>query len=187
MTQQRLEQTPSSTDVMAIYDQKYTQLFQQARIMEISVACPSKVMDHPIESGYETSDAIIMQPEKLEIKMILTGSVLTDVYENIRKAHRTGQFLFITTRATSYENHIIDDYNHVETTQIFDGIAITLKTRGVIIVTAQVSQRVNNPIKKADTKTQDRSTIQPTPVDTKKPPASSSLSNAASWDRVKYF
>lgn len=156
------------SDLVGVFNQEgFTQLFQQARPIELRVKEKAKVMKHPIETGSVITDHEIFEPVEIEMDFLLTngggiaGNILNaskgngltsgvqSLYQQIRTYYTSGIILMIQTRAATYKNMIIDDIVHKESSEMFDSLLIRVMFQEVQFVTAQYAtlppSSVKNP------------------------------------------
>lgn len=144
------------TDVIGVFNQQgFSQLFQQARPLELRIKEMAKVMQHPIETGSVITDHEIFLPQEVEIDFLLTngGGIAGDVlsviqgngltsgvqslYQQIRTYYTSGILMTIHARSGTYNNMIIYDIAHKESAEMFDSLHVKVKFRQVQFVTAQ--------------------------------------------------
>ncbi len=125
------------TDTIAIFDKNFNQVFIGARPLKGSVAEPSKLMEHPLETGAVVSDHRIILPVETTIAMMLSPDEYRQTYQRIRQAYYAGAQYTVQTKTGGYQNMVIADMPHEESADVFDTVAITLKFREVQFVSAQ--------------------------------------------------
>lgn len=124
-------------DDIAIYDSDFGQVFRSARPLKAQISEPSKLMEHPLETGAVVADHRIVLPTETVVSMILDADNYRQTYQRIRQAYQSGTQYTVQMRAGGYKNMVIADMPHEESTDVFDTIAITLKFREVQFVSAQ--------------------------------------------------
>jgi hypothetical protein len=137
-------------DVVGIYDENFTQLFETARAIKASVKEDSKLMEHPVETGATITDFSIVLPVEIELALIAPGvDAYRAVYGQIRRAFTSRTVLVVQTWTGLYQNMLIQSMPHEEEPALADAIAIALKLKEVQIVEAQYAslpaRRVRNP------------------------------------------
>jgi hypothetical protein len=152
-----------AVDTVAIFDQNYNQLFQQAKSIKVVVKENSKLMQHPLESGAIITDHRIILPIEIEMSLILASSDYSDVYKSIRQYYYNATLLVIQTRTGIYENQLIEAIPHEEDPDMYDAITIALSLKQVFYVSAQYAVSPKYP---SDSNTQDRGAQQGTPATT---------------------
>ena len=124
-------------DDIAIYDSDFGQVFRSARPLKGSISEPSKLMEHPLETGAVVVDHRIVLPTEVVVAMVLDADNYRQTYQRIRQAYRDGTQYTVQMRAGGYKNMVIADMPHEENVDMFDTIPLTLKFREVQFVTAQ--------------------------------------------------
>lgn len=161
----------TTIDVVGVYDDTGTQIFKKARPINGSIKSDSKLMEHPLENGASVIDHKILNPIEIELKFIVSGRDFQDVYEEIRQVYESSDILTITTKASIYESQIVKSMPHVEVSEIYNGIELTFTTLQARFITPESEEATSSPGRPADSKTKDRSKIQPinsTPTDESK-------------------
>ena len=97
----------ASADVVAVFDQDFNQVFENARPIKAAVNEESKIMDHPLETGATISDHQIFLPIGIELSLILSRDDYRSVYQQIKQLFRTNSILTVQTRTDSYPNMLI--------------------------------------------------------------------------------
>lgn len=144
-------------DTVAVYDSNYVQVFSKARPLKAEINEDSKVFEHPLEDGTEIVDHRIVLPVEIELSLILTSFDYQDVYQEIKQIFLDADLLIISTRAGTYENQIIQSMPHVETSDVYNGLLMTLKTKQADFVTSETSIA---PILSSDSSTTDKGLVQ---------------------------
>lgn len=152
-----------AVDTVAIFDQNYNQLFQQAKSIKVVVKENSKLMQHPLETGAIITDHRIILPIEIEMSLILASSDYADVYKSIRQYYYNATLLVIQTRSGIYQNQLIEAIPHEEDPDMYDAITIALSLKQVFYVSAQYAVAPKYP---SDSNTQDRGTQQGNPATT---------------------
>jgi hypothetical protein len=154
----------ASSDVVAIFDQNFVQLFALARPLKATVKEDSKVMEHPLETGATVVDHSIILPVEIELSLIPTRGEYRDVYQRIRQAFRNRDLLVVQTKTGLYENQLIQSCPHEEDPEQFDTIAIALKLKEAQFIQPQFNKlapkQVRNP---SNASTVDKGQQQPKP------------------------
>jgi hypothetical protein len=145
------------SDSVAIFDQDYQQLFQDARALKATVKEEAKLMEHPVESGATIVDHRIILPVEIELALILTSGAYQNTYNQIRDYYYNGTLLTIQTKSGIYQNQLIQSMPHEEDPSQYDVLTLILSTKQVIFVTAQYGTTPKNA---ANTNTVDRGTQQ---------------------------
>lgn len=137
-----------SADVVAIYDQNFTPIFQTARPMKATVDETVKPMEHPVETGAVITDHFIVNPTNIELPVILTALEYTNVYAQLAQAMRAGTLVNVQTRTALYQNMMIAEIPHEEEPDLFNVIAMSVKFHEVQMVTAQYGALPPQAVKK---------------------------------------
>lgn len=139
-----------SADAVAVFDEGFNQVFENARPIKAKVYESAKVMEHPVETGVMVTDHRVINPVEIELSLILTALDYRSVYQQIKQIYRDATLLTVQTKTDSYLNMIISDMPHDEDPDLFDAIAIAVKLKEVLYVTAQFgtlpASRVANPV-----------------------------------------
>lgn len=155
-------------DVVGIYDQTFTQVFDLARPIKATVKEDSKLMEHPVETGATITDFSIILPVEIELSIIAVGiSEYRETYGKIKQAFLSRTLFSVQTWTGLYQNQIIQSLPHEEDPALSDAITIALKLKEVQIVEAQYlalpARKVRNP---ANASTVDKGQQQPTTAST---------------------
>lgn len=126
-----------ATDVVAVLDSNFNQLFQLARPMKCNVNVQSKLMSHPVENGSLITDFRIVLPTEIELGMIIGGDEYRSVYQEIKTAYLNADALIIQTRADTYLNMVIEAIPHDESPDMFDAIPVALRFKEAILINVQ--------------------------------------------------
>lgn len=131
-----------TTDVVGVFDDNFNPLFQGAKPIKAAINESTKVMEHPVETGITITDHKIVQPVEIQLSLILpsgsryAGQTYRSVYQQIKQAYLKGTLLTVQTKATTYRNMIISDMPHDEDPEMYDAIALAVKLKEVLFVTA---------------------------------------------------
>ena len=136
-------------DVVAVYNQTFTQLFKTAHQMKAVVNESAKVMEHPVESGATITDFRIINPVEIELSLLLDGADFKDTYNAIKQEFLKSSLLVVQTKTASYKNMMIQAMPHVEEPAIFDTVTIGLKLKEVKLVEAQFGTLPPQAVKSA--------------------------------------
>lgn len=116
------------TDVVGIFDsQSMRQLFQNARPMGARVNPSSTIFRHPLEVGSTISDHKIINPTEIELSLIIPAEFYNSTYQQILVAFETSQLLTVQTRASVYQNMVIQAPPHNEDPEMYDVIQLGLR------------------------------------------------------------
>lgn len=165
---------PTSTkaaDVVAVLNgETFEQVFPDARPLTASIFEVADVMEHPIEDGSKIADHVVFQPVEIDLPLLVVGDV-SSVFAQVRQVFRDRTMLTVQTRAASYDNMLIFEMPHDETAEMLDGVAIAVRLRQAIIVTAQYGGKAPLPPKKVKAKRQASTVKRGTQQPAKPPPA----------------
>lgn len=164
------------TDVMAVYTQDYTQVFQKARPLKASIKIDSKLMEHPIETGATTTDHRIILPVEIELPLLLPNNTYRESYQEILQLFNNATLLLVQTRTTLYSNQLIQALPYEETPEMFDAVTLILRLKQVQFSSAQFSDFTPSNPNKSSTK--DKGNIQPKEVPKNK---DSAISDLTGW------
>lgn len=132
--------TPTSAqDVVAVLAADFSQVFRDARAIKASVGRTSKAMEHPLETGATIIDHRIINPNTVDLSMVIARANYKAVYQQIENLFRRGELLTVQTRVSSFSNMLIEKMPHEETAEVFDGITIALGLKEARLVQAQFS------------------------------------------------
>lgn len=138
-----------AADVVAIYGDGFSQVFNNGRPIKAMVRESSKVMEHPIETGATITDFRIILPIEIELSLIINTTDYVSAYEQIRNAYLKATLLTVQTRTGTYDNMLIQEMPHDEDPDMFDVVALALKLKEAQFVTAQFdtlpASNVENP------------------------------------------
>lgn len=154
----------AAQDVIAVLTTTgFNQVFANARALKLSIAEDSKVMEHPLEDGTTVTDHRIINPVSAELSAICASVDYPSVYQQIKDLFRRGELLTVQTRVDSYSPMIIEKIPHEETSDVFDGIAISITLKQAKFVTPQYSALPPRKVAaKKDSDTAKRGQQQPT-------------------------
>lgn len=156
-----------AVDVVGVFDEDFNQLFPDARAIRALVREGSKLMRHPVESGVTITDHRILNPNEVQLSVILRPENYTDTFQDIRAKYLEAKVLSVQTKTGSYSNMLIEDMPHDETSDMADTVAIGLKLTEVQFVTAQYAQLPEKQVKKksnaSTVKTGQKQASTPTP------------------------
>jgi hypothetical protein len=128
--------TPPTDDVCLLDANTFAQLVEPARPVRLSVKEHSKVMEHPIETGATITDFTITLPVEISMTLILTMGGYRGVFQQLQQLHQSATLLIVQTRTTSYAPMLIAEMPHEETTDMVDGVTVSLRLKQVLLVTA---------------------------------------------------
>src|ERR1700761_9421556 len=127
----------ASSDVVGVFDANFNQLFPLGRPIKARVHPFSRLMDHPVETGFITTDHRIVLPTEISLILVLTSAQYRSVYQQINQIFVSAPILSVQTKATTYQNMIIQEIPHEEDPSMFDSIEMEVKLRQAQIVSSQ--------------------------------------------------
>jgi hypothetical protein len=127
----------AASDVVGVFDQNFNQVFSTARPVKATVRETSKPMEHPVEQGTVVTDHRIINPNEIELSMILPAGEYRPVYQQIKQYFNSAQLLNVQTRTDTYPNMFIIELPHEEDAEMFDTIPLGIKMKQVLIVSTQ--------------------------------------------------
>lgn len=130
----------NAQDVVAVLKSDFSQVFEKARAIKISINRSSKAMEHPLETGATITDHRIIMPNTAEMSLILASDDYKSVYQQIRDLFINGELLTVQTRVDSFTNMLIEKMPHEETGEMFDAVAVGLSLKEALFVTPQFSK-----------------------------------------------
>jgi hypothetical protein len=132
-------------DVVALYTQKFVQLFPSAKIMHANIRQRSQVMEHPLETGSIIIDHSIILPTEIDLSIILESADYKNVYAQINQYFQARTLVLVQTRAGVYENQIIMEIPHEENSEMINAIIMGIKLKEVQIEGGTTGNFVQNP------------------------------------------
>lgn len=125
--------TVTVTDVVGLFDKDFKQLVPEGRPLKATVTQPSKVMEHPLETGATVADHRVFQPVEIELTLVIPFVN----FQRLRAIYKQAETITVRTNAGTFENMVIETLPHDETTDVFDKIATAVKLREVVFVDTQ--------------------------------------------------
>ena len=145
------------TDVVAVLNSSFTQVFTGAGIIKAEVRKNSKVMSHPVENGQTIEDEIVLQPTEINLSIVLNPSTYKSTYNEIKGLYDKREILTVQTKVESYASMVIEELPHDEDGSIFDTIALGIRLKEVRFVEteyeAYTPTKVRNPADASNKKT----------------------------------
>jgi hypothetical protein len=147
----------AAVDVVGVFDDAFNQVFERARPIKAMIKESAKPMEHPVESGSTITDHRIINPVEITLFVILAADDYRSVYEQIKAYFLKSILLTVQTRTGIYKNQFVMEMPHDEDPEMFDTVALSIKTKEVLLVDAQAGRMtvgtVRNP---ANASTADR-------------------------------
>jgi hypothetical protein len=125
-------------DSVAVLD-GFTQIFEAARPMRATVRQPSRLLDHPIETGQVITDYSINLPVEIDLTVIVQAQDYRSTYAEIYQYFQTKGLLTVQLKTANYANMVIADIPHEETTQLYDAFQMVIKFRQILVNQAATS------------------------------------------------
>lgn len=126
-----------AVDVVGVYDENFSQLITTARPMRASIQPNAKVMEHPVESGGVVTDWRVILPIEITLTMFLAGEDYQSVYKTIESMFAGTTLVTIQTKSGVYPNMLLAGMPHEETPDEYDMLAVGLRFREALLVSAQ--------------------------------------------------
>ena len=134
--------TPSSIpfaqnlDVVAILDaDSMQQVFADARPLKAAVRETSRVMFHPAETGVQLADHHIINPNEIDVPLMISAANYASMYQQIKAAFVASTLLIVQMRTDVYQNMIVADMPHEESPEIYDAVVLALHLKEVLFET----------------------------------------------------
>ncbi|EBW5579129.1 hypothetical protein PL246_09500 [Salmonella enterica] len=118
--------TLTITDVVAVLDSSFRQVFPDARPVKATIKEEAKAMQHPVENGASVVDHRVILPVEIKLSLILAGDAYRDVYQQIRQYWLRGDLLSVQTMTGTYQNMMISGMPHDETPELIDSIPMEI-------------------------------------------------------------
>lgn len=150
----------ASSDLVAVLDSDFNQVFPGARPFKVTVREAAKVMEHPIETGATITDFRIIVPIEGEFSLIIPGPNYRSVYAEIKQYFLNATLLILQTKATSHENMLIAEMPREEDPDMYDAISMSIRFKEAQFVTAQFGRLPASKVQnKSQASTVDRGSI----------------------------
>jgi hypothetical protein len=126
-----------SIDSVAFFDQEsFQQIFAEARPVKLTERPSAKLMTHPLENGQEIADFKIINPEEIEVTVIINSFYYGAMYSQIKNYFNNSTLIALGNRVGIANNLIISDIPHEETADMFDSITMWIRLREVLFALA---------------------------------------------------
>lgn len=167
-----LSKTPTQ-DLVAILDSEdFTQLFQAAQPMRVSVREAKRATKFTVEDGSERSDHVVRLATEIVIDLLIEEESARDGYEQIRQAWRDNRLVTVQTKVASYPSMLIEEMPHDETPELGNSISVPIRLTEWETVTPQYGSLPPSKVKskkQSDTaKGGQKQTSEATPATTRK-------------------
>lgn len=136
-----------AVDVVAITTQGgFTPILSNARPLSANVRERADLMKHPLEDGSSITDHIVFLPTEITLPLIIAGATFESDFQTLRQLYLAGTLLTIQTRTGAYENMVIGELPHEESSRVFDGVAVRLVLKEARIVQAEYGELSQNSV-----------------------------------------
>lgn len=146
-----------TSDVVAVLNSSFTQVFTGAGIIKAEIRKSSKVMSHPVENGQTIEDEIVLQPTEINLSIVLSPTSYRSTYNEIKGLYDKREILTVQTKVESYSSMVIEELPHDEDGSIFDTIALGIRLKEVRFVETEYEAytpvKVRNPADASNKKT----------------------------------
>jgi len=126
-----------TADVVGIFDESFVQVVESARPMRASVQEYSRAMEHPVESGGVVTDWAVIMPVEIALTVFCASEDYRATYQSIKTLWLTRQFLTVQTKTDTYSNMLLVGMPHEEDADQYDMVAMQLRFKEVILISAQ--------------------------------------------------
>ncbi len=117
-----------NSDSVGVFDQQtLKQVFAGARPMKADVRETARLMKRPAETGVTISDHKILNPNMIELSLIIPAEFYNSTYQQIRSAWINSTLLSVQTRSGVYRNMVIEEMPHLEDPELYDVITMGLR------------------------------------------------------------
>lgn len=113
-------------NVIAIYDNNFNILFENAQYIKASVSDDSQMFSHPLEDGSKITDHKVDNPIEINLQVMLLGVTYISIYQALNKIKLDATALTIQTKTNVYSNMYISSLPYEEDNTVSDGIKIVV-------------------------------------------------------------
>ena len=106
-------------------------------IMSFKAEEPSKLCEHPIESGSEITDHKILEPRRGTLTIAMPAYLQDIVIKELREYHRKSTPLSVHDVADIYNNMVITNIPHTTDVKTADRLVFTVDMKEVVVVEPQ--------------------------------------------------
>lgn len=103
-------------------------------IMSCKASAPSKMCEHPVESGSVVTDHKIILPKQCTITIAMPAYYQDIVIKEIEKYHRESTPLSVHDCGMIYNNMVITDYPHTTDTKTASRLVFTIEMKELVVV-----------------------------------------------------
>ncbi len=112
----------------------FTQVLDYARPVRATVRQPSRLLDHPIETGQLITDYSIILPAEIDLTVIVQAANYRSTYQEILDLFQTKPLLTVQLKVGNFINMVVADIPHEEIPEKFDAFQMIIKFRQVLVV-----------------------------------------------------
>lgn len=103
-------------------------------IMSCKASAPSKMCEHPIESGSVVTDHKVILPKQCTITIAMPAYYQDIVIKEIEKYHKESTPLCVHDCGMLYENMVITDYPHTTDVKTASRLVFTIEMKELVVV-----------------------------------------------------
>lgn len=152
----------TKTDIVAVYDENFNQVFPQARSIKVSVKRDTKSMESPLENGASVVDHIVFLPTEFELSLATQGDDAESIYQEIRQYFSKSTLLTLHTASGVDEKIYITSMPHEESSDNIDVLIIAVKLKQAQLANSRSSSiPINNVKNPSDSNAVDKGTVHP--------------------------
>lgn len=169
----QLEDTTSTSAqerVVILDNETLDVLFDTIHPMRLSVKESKRATKFAVEDGTERSDHVVRELTEITMDIMITDEV-RNTFANLRQAYLSNTLVTVQTKVHSYENMLIVDFPHDETTTFGDAVGVFVRFQEYVSVQPEYGdlppRRVANPAQ-SDTVQRGEVTTEEVPEDRRK-------------------
>lgn len=155
-------------DVIGVYDESFTPLFEDANYIKASVSDTSQLFTHPLERGNSIADYKIDNPIEINLQIMLLGSSYKNTYKALKKIKTDSSVLTIQTRTEVYNSMYIIALPYEEDNTISEGIKLVVSLKQATFENTNTRRTEIDPRYARDANTIDKGNVQGGEVDPNK-------------------
>lgn len=103
-------------------------------IMSCKASSPSKMCEHPIESGSTVTDHKVILPKQCTITIAMPAYYQDIVIREIEKYHKNSTPLSVHDNGMIYNNMVITDYPHTTDIKTANRLVFTIEMKELVVV-----------------------------------------------------
>ena len=123
----------ASVDSVAVLN-GFSQVMANARPMRASVRQPSRLLDHPIETGQVITDYSVILPVEIDLAVIVQAQYYRSTCQEIIQLFQNKQLLTVQLKVGNFINMVVAEIPHEETPEKYDAFTMIIKFRQVLVV-----------------------------------------------------